>query len=710
MNEDQNNSTLPLMIDNRFAIQRVISRGGIGVTYLAIDTKDSNRPVVVKVLLQRDNKGDAEWVERKFRGEIEALKRIHHPGIVQFVGDGVTTDGKFYLAMEYVEGSELRAFITSGKGVDDFGRIASFILQLGEAISAAHDVGIHHRDLKPENIMVTASGNEEQIKVIDFGIATVKESLDEETKTTVLAGSPLYLAPEQIDGKPTAASDIYALGVIAYEMVTGRVPFDPDEPNLILKIRQLQEMQLRGVRIMPRDIRHGLTERAQQIILRCLAYDRKQRYASAREFGRDLAAALDEPTDEDPKPQLEMAYVLFMDIVGYSKLAMDLQAEYLTQLQEVVRKSPAFQQGQLADRLIRLPTGDGMALAFFGDPLSAVCCAFEVAEMLKEFPHIGLRMGVNTGPIYRFADINANRNIVGGGINVAQRVMDCGDAGHILVSQNVASVLLELSDWRNRLFDLGTHTVKHGVLIHLYNVYTDEVGNSRVPDKLMPPAVEPPEARTAIGLLFKLGLAIIVLILILTGLWIVRINPAGNILAHTLSYRAVAQMYKNNKPFGEPVRLFGSEMYFRTGDELQFFVTSVDAGHLYLLSEDGTESSVEYNLLFPTPKANQSSSSIQANVEVATDKVFFEGHEATERVWMVWAASPIAELETEIERWKEPNYLGEIKETTKVAFLRSILKQNSKANLQIEQDEANMRVVIKGSGDTLVKPITLAHR
>ena len=710
----------PLMVGDRFAIQKELRRGGMGVTYLASDTKANNTTVVVKVLMQRASKGAAEWVERKFRGEIEALKRINHRGIVRFVGEGVMPDGKLYLAMEFVEGSELRALITPGQGVDDFVRIATFICQLGEAVNAAHDVGVHHRDLKPENIMVTCSEGEERIKVIDFGIATVKESIGEKTKTTVLAGSPLYLAPEQIDGKPTAASDTYALGVIAYEMITGRVPFDPDKPHFIARVRQLQEMQRRGVRNMPRDLRPRLTARAQEVILRALAYDPKQRHRSAKEFGGDLAAALNEPSSteiagDDAPPQLEMAYVLFMDIVGYSKLPMDLQAEYLGQLQEVVRRSPAFAQGQMADQLIRLPTGDGMALAFLGGPLSAVRCAFEVAETLKEYPHIELRMGVNAGPVYRFADINANRNVVGGGINVAQRVMDLGDAGHILLSQTVASVLLELSEWRNRLVDLGTHAVKHGLLIHVYNIYTDSVGNPSIPAKLVAPTAGPRQthSKPRFSLPLRIVFAIMVIAATLTGtlVWFVGRKPAVRILPHTVSYWALAQTYKNNKPYGQPLRLSGNTMNFGTGDEVQFFITSSDSGHLYLLSEEPSHGdSGSYFLLFPTPMANNSSSQIQANVEIATDRSVFDARVGTERVWIVWSASAIPEIEEEISRWKDKEYLGEITEPTRVALIKHLIEEGSKDQGHVEQDDGNNRVDIKGLGNVIVRPVTLAHR
>jgi len=182
--------------------------------------------------------------------------------------------------------------------------------------------------------------------------------------------------------------------------------------------------------------------------------------------------------------KLEMAHVLFMDIVGYSKLPMDHQEAVLRTLQVVVSATPQFLQAPASQEMIRLPTGDGMALVFFGDAEAAARCALEVSRALKSHQEILLRMGLHSGPVYRVADINANQNVAGGGINVAQRVMDCGDAGHILASQSVADVLGQLSSWKDCLHDLGEAEVKHGVRVHLYNLYTDEVGNAKLPQKL----------------------------------------------------------------------------------------------------------------------------------------------------------------------------------------------------------------------------------
>jgi tetratricopeptide (TPR) repeat protein/class 3 adenylate cyclase len=182
--------------------------------------------------------------------------------------------------------------------------------------------------------------------------------------------------------------------------------------------------------------------------------------------------------------KLEMAHVLFMDIVGYSKLPMDHQEAVLRTLQTVVSATPEFLQAQANKEMISLPTGDGMALVFFEDAEAAARCAVEISRELKSHPEIPLRIGLHSGPVYRVADINANQNVAGGGINIAQRVMDCGDAGHMLASQSVAEVLGQLSSWKDSLHDLGEAEVKHGVRVHLYNLYTSDAGNSVLPNKV----------------------------------------------------------------------------------------------------------------------------------------------------------------------------------------------------------------------------------
>jgi Tol biopolymer transport system component len=173
-----------------------------------------------------------------------------------------------------------------------------------------------------------------------------------------------------------------------------------------------------------------------------------------------------------------------MDIVGYSKLPIDFQAKLFRELQEAVSGTEAVRKADAASKLIKIPTGDGMALVFRGDPEAPATCALELTEALHAHPEISLRIGLNTGPVYFMNDINANLNVAGGGINFAQRVMDCGDGGHILVSQELASTLRQISGWADLLHDIGQATVKHGVRLRLCNLYRTDVGNPRIPAKL----------------------------------------------------------------------------------------------------------------------------------------------------------------------------------------------------------------------------------
>ncbi len=191
-------------------------------------------------------------------------------------------------------------------------------------------------------------------------------------------------------------------------------------------------------------------------------------------------------TSVEPKPDLplEIAHLLLIDVVGYSKLLVNEQIELLQELNRIVRNTQCFQAAEADGKLIRVPTGDGMALLFFQSPEQPVRCALEISKALRDHPHIQLRMGVHSGPVNRITDVNDKTNIAGSGINVAQRVMDCGDAGHILLSRHVADDLAEYRHWRPYLHDLGECEVKHGLRLHVFNLYKDDLGNPQVPDKL----------------------------------------------------------------------------------------------------------------------------------------------------------------------------------------------------------------------------------
>src|SRR5215471_2890319 len=181
--------------------------------------------------------------------------------------------------------------------------------------------------------------------------------------------------------------------------------------------------------------------------------------------------------------KLEIGHVLFIDIVGYSKLLITEQSEQMQKLREIVRGSEQFRVAKAEGKLLRLPTGDGGALVFRTGPEAPVLCALEISRELKKHPELRVRMGIHSGPVNEITDLNEQANIAGPGINVAQRIMDCGDAGHILLSQHVAEDLEEYPRWRSLLHDLGECEVKHGVHVSVVNLYTEELGQPAVPEK-----------------------------------------------------------------------------------------------------------------------------------------------------------------------------------------------------------------------------------
>jgi eukaryotic-like serine/threonine-protein kinase len=275
-----------LTLDNRYYVEQRLSRGGMGDLYLARDKPEvMSRRVVVKVLQETALEDD--WIITKFRQEIEALTRIDDPGVVGLLDAGTLPNGHPYLVMQFVEGSNLRSLMRPDRGMEfeDVGQIWQLV---GRTLTAAHERDVVHRDLKPENIMVRRRPDGSwQVKVIDFGIAKIRNSLvAPSTVTARVAGTANYMAPEQLEGKrASVASDVYSLGVIAYEMLTGRRPFNPETAF------QLSNLQ-KSVPLSPRVLRPGVPFAAETALLKALSYRPSDRYDKARDFGDELARAL----------------------------------------------------------------------------------------------------------------------------------------------------------------------------------------------------------------------------------------------------------------------------------------------------------------------------------------------------------------------------------------------------------------------------------
>src|SRR5213078_2176452 len=183
--------------------------------------------------------------------------------------------------------------------------------------------------------------------------------------------------------------------------------------------------------------------------------------------------------------ELEIAYVLFIDIVGYSKLVTHEQRRLLELLNQIVREAEHFRAADAKHRLITVPTGDGMALVFYNTPEAPVECALEISSDTSEHPELKLRMGIHSGPVSGVVDVSGRANIAGAGINIAQRVMDCGDPGHVLISKYTVKDLEQYGQWKGCLHDLGKCEVKHGVRVSVVNLYTEDHGNPEVPQKFL---------------------------------------------------------------------------------------------------------------------------------------------------------------------------------------------------------------------------------
>jgi TolB-like protein/class 3 adenylate cyclase/Flp pilus assembly protein TadD len=227
-------------------------------------------------------------------------------------------------------------------------------------------------------------------------------------------------------------------------------------------------------------------------------------------------------TEVKKEIQLEIAHVLFIDIVGYSKLPITEQRALVERLNQIVRGTDEFQAAEAAGHLIKIPTGDGMALVFYHSPEAPVECALEISRALKEHQELRLRMGIHSGPVSGVMDVSGKANVAGTGINMAQRVMDCGDAGHILLSKHVAEDLEQYPHWESHLHDLGECEVKHGIRVSIANLYTQELGNPAVPEKLMAAQVAAArKKRTALRRRY-VGAAALVVAAVAIGLIVLR--------------------------------------------------------------------------------------------------------------------------------------------------------------------------------------------
>ena len=634
---------------------------------------------------------------------------------------GVTADGQSFLVMQLIRGQNLRAMITNhGMELD---LVATIVRQTGQALTAAHTEGIIHCDLKPENIMLQDLGEGDyQVKIVDFGVAKVQNSqVADANPGTSVAGSAFYMAPEQYEGRPCQASDIFALGVIAYEMLTGRRPFNPPTQYRIIETIRA------GVRINPQDLRPAIGERAQELILNALSFEPGCRPQRARDFGESLAEAL--TTDLEPsttpepcgEPDVEIGHVLAIGLADPG-LPAEQQALILKRVQRIVNGSEMFKKARAANRLISRSTGDGMALVFFGAPKAPAECALEIARAIKPDPEIKLRMGINSGPVYRVKDLNQAGDATGAGISIAQQVMDCGDAGHILVSQAAADVLSELVEFRQWLHDIGVHEIRQGVSVRLFNLYGGELGSSTIPAKL--------QKKRGYAMIVTVATALIMAAAIgVKLLWFQGVGPVAPgpnpgfsptpgpnpspaaAVERALSYSLTVQKYQGNKKDGNPFMLADANQIFESKYHVKVNVVTPVPGYFYVLNEgppDGA-ASPRYTMLYPSSsdKGNRALTRITAP-EPVEDWFEFDNRRGTEKLWLVWSESAVPELEA--VKGLANHEEGQIRDPGQSSAVHGMLARYGTSKLEKVVDQDAKQTTLKGSGSVLAYPLNLEHQ
>ncbi len=571
-------------LKGRYLIERELGRGGVGVVYLARDERLHGMPVVIKFLL--DVAGQNEWLIRKFSQEAEALTRINHPGVVRVIDRDQSDDGRPFFVMEFINGRSLRE-VMEPEGMD-LAQVARIVRQIGRALDAAHRQGVFHRDLKPENIMLEQlSGGEEQVKLIDFGIAKITNpQVGSETEVAVVAGSRQYIAPEQLLSQMvSAATDVYALGIVVYEMVTGQRPFNPQAPTPFLVMQQLMQLQQTESFAKPQTLRPELPAAAQLLLLSALSFDPARRPQDARIFAEDLAQAL----------------VGQIEVAGQRPTVA------------IPAPEPATEPGVATRQFTQVKTAEASnpATAAKASPASS-------PTPMRNEP----KRKVSRLPII---------------------------AGLVIVA---AIAAIAITQW---------------------------------------PSVEP-DSRSAGSQ---------------------TSNPPATEPQRLLNYSITMQKDPRRYPGSQPFQLPG-EVVFSPGDRVRVVVGSPQPGHLYIINESpaATGGQSSFNILFPSPTANQGSAQLAAGQTISIPEIgdgfIFDEEEGTERIWLIWTADEVAELEA-LKRWANPQDKGEIRDADQAVALRGFLAKHSTPAPDAQKDEATKQTTITGRGEILVKLIKLEH-
>ncbi len=460
-----------------YHVEGRIGAGGMGEVYRARDPR-LERDVAIKVLPAAHMK-DPEFRLRLLK-EARAASALNHPNIVTVFDIG-SDRGMDYLVMEFVKGQTFEKVIASGRlSLADLIRYGTAI---ASPLAAAHAVGIVHRDIKPANIMIAADG---QVKILDFGLAKLQPANSDPQATAqmstpgVIMGTISYMSPEQAHGEPLdGRSDIFSLGVVLYEAATGTLPFKGSSAMAILQAVVSEDPP------RPSSLNHSLPARFDRVIACALAKNKLERFETADQLSEalrdinqsgDLPVAPSPPASVQPQDGAVRVDVLYLDIVKSTRNTTDVQHQMNRRLTEIILKTSDFQRASERGELVSLPSGDGVALVYTQSPEAPLRAAIEIARELKTQTRFQVRMGIHSGIVYRGPDVNGRPNFSGEGINIAQRVMSCGNGDHILLSPISASALRNITAWKDKIVFLGNYKAKDDA-IAAWSYVDGEVGS-----------------------------------------------------------------------------------------------------------------------------------------------------------------------------------------------------------------------------------------
>jgi len=409
----------------------------------------------------------------------------------------------------------------------------------------------------------------------------------------------------------------------------------------------------------------------------------------------DIGSVADPPLGTSAEAVI--AHVLFIDIVGSSRLATDRQPQVVTRLQKLVQATDEFQRARTGgDDLVSLHTGDGMALVFFRSPEQPAGCAVEIARALTSDPFCQVRMGVHSGPVFLIQDINGARNVSGAGLNQAERVMSCGGAGHILLSDLVADPLRHLSRWKDRLHDAGNCTVKDGTL-HLWSLHDAEVGSAAPAPRLVRFWRPRKVLIAAAALVVVAGVGVPV---------VTRLQrPPAQAPAVPRALRSLSYSLLIKTQTGD-VRPLAREMVFPPGYQMRFRFSSSQNGFLYVVNEGPPQKDGSvWTWLFPYPALNHASPALSPSAPLLLPPDNFiqlDAMQGQEKVYLIWSDHEIPELQASV---LSADKSGQIR-AVDISVIHTIIQ---KASEDVEVIQADTETVMRGNSPVFAKLITLEH-